>query len=63
MRYPVMIEAGDENTFIRNELGLQVSMTDALALKAGFELRHNTERSEDTRRTDTLTTVNIVYGF
>lgn len=59
----LLVEAGDENTFIRNELGLQVSMTDALALKAGFELRHNTERSEDTRRTDTLTTVNIVYGF
>lgn len=59
----LLIEAGDENTFARNELGLQVKMTDALALKAGFEVRHNTERSEDRRRTDTLTTVNVVYGF
>jgi len=59
----LLIEAGDENTFARNELGLQVKMTDALALKAGFEVRHNTERADDRRRTDTLTTVNVVYGF
>lgn len=59
----LLIEAGDENTFARNELGLQVKMTDALALKAGFEVRHNTERADDQRRTDTLTTVNVVYGF
>lgn len=59
----LLVEAGDENTFVRNDLGLQVKMTDALALKAGLQVRHNTETLAETRRTDTLTTVNVVYGF
>ncbi len=59
----LLVESGDENTFVRNDLGLQVKMTDALALKAGVQVRHNTDTLPDTRRTDTLTTVNVVYGF
>ncbi len=59
----LLIEAGSDNTFASNNLGLQVQMTDALALKAGFEVRHNTDVLPGTRRTDTLTTVNVVYGF
>lgn len=59
----LLIESGGDNTFVRNDFGVQVSMTDALALKAGFEIRHNTDVSDDRRRTDRLTTVNVVYGF
>ncbi|MCD9126510.1 DUF481 domain-containing protein [Luteimonas fraxinea] len=59
----LLIESGGDNTFVRNEFGVQVRMTDALALKAGFEIRHNTDVSDDRRRTDRLTTVNVVYGF
>lgn len=59
----LLIESGRDNTFVRNEFGVQVRMTDALALKAGFEIRHNTDVSDDRRRTDRLTTVNVVYGF
>jgi putative salt-induced outer membrane protein len=59
----LLIEAGQDNTFARNNLGLQVAMTDALALKAGFEVRHNTDVLPGTKKTDTLTTVNVVYGF
>lgn len=59
----LLIESGSDNTFARNELGVQVKMTDALALKAGFEVRHNTEVTDDRQRTDRLTTVNVVYGF
>lgn len=59
----LLIESGGDSTFVRNDFGVQVSMTDALALKAGFEIRHNTDVSDDRRRTDRLTTVNVVYGF
>lgn len=59
----LLIEAGGDNTFARNDFGVKVKMTDALALKAGFEVRHNTDVPVDTKRTDTLTTVNVVYGF
>ncbi|MGO3126789.1 MAG: DUF481 domain-containing protein [Luteimonas sp.] len=59
----LLIESGGDNTFVRNDLGVQVKMTDALALKAGFEIRHNTDVAEGRERTDRLTTVNIVYGF
>jgi len=59
----LLVESGGDNTFVRNEFGVQVRMTDALALKAGFEIRHNTDVSDGRRRTDRLTTVNVVYGF
>jgi putative salt-induced outer membrane protein len=58
-----LLEAGDENTFLQNDLGLQVRINARLALKAGFQVRHNTEADVDTRKTDTLTTLNLVYSF
>lgn len=59
----LLIEAGSDNTYARNDLGLLVEMTDALALKAGLEVRHNTNVIPGTKKTDTLTTLNVVYGF
>ncbi len=59
----LLIEAGQDNTFARNDIGVQVKMSDALALKAGMEVRHNTDVLPGIERTDTLTTVNVVYGF
>lgn len=59
----LLIEAGADNTFARNDLGVLVKMSDALALKAGVEVRHNTDALPGIKRTDTLTTVNVVYGF
>lgn len=59
----LLVEAGRENTYARNDIGVQVKMSDALALKAGFETRHNTDVLPGLKKTDTLTTVNVVYGF
>jgi putative salt-induced outer membrane protein len=59
----LLVEAGSDNTFAKNNLSLQVAMTDALALKAGLEVRHNTDVLPGLKKTDTLTTVNVVYGF
>jgi len=54
-------EYTSENTFLQNELSLQVKMTDALAIALGYTVRHNTDPPEEFARTDTLTTVNLVY--
>lgn len=59
----LLIEAGRNNTFARNDFGVKVKMSDALSLKAGIEVRHNTDVRPGRERTDTLTTVNVAYGF
>lgn len=59
----LLVEAGDDNTFAQNDIGVLVKMNASLALKAGFQVRHNTDVVEPVDQTDTLTTVNVVYGF
>ena len=59
----LLVESGKDNTFARNDIGVLVKMTDALALKAGVETRYNTDVLPGIKKTDTLTTVNVVYGF
>jgi len=38
-------------------------MNEHLALKAGWQARHNSDVADDKRKTDTLTTMNVVYKF
>lgn len=59
----LLIESGGDNTFAKNDLGLQVQMSDALALKAGLQTRYNSDVQPGVKKTDQLTTVNVVYGF
>jgi len=59
----LLVESGSYNTFAQNDLGLSVSMNDRLALKAGWQARHNSDVADDKHRTDTLTTVNLVYTY
>ena len=57
----LVVEAGSDNTFVQNDIGVAVSMTSTLALKAAFQVRHNTESVDGADRTDTLTTLNLVW--
>ncbi len=50
-----------DNTFLQNELSLQVRMSDRLALAVGYAVRHNTDPPAGFERTDSLTTMNVVY--
>lgn len=61
----LLIESGSDNTFAQNDLGLSVAMNEKFALKAGLQARHNTEVDEagGIKKTDTLTTLNLVYSF
>lgn len=56
-----IVEAGADNTFYQNDLSLQVKMTEVLALALGYSVRHNTDPPIGFEKTDTLTTVNLVY--
>jgi putative salt-induced outer membrane protein len=38
-------------------------MTDTLALSFGYGIRYNTDPSPGSKRTDQLTTVNVVYNI
>jgi putative salt-induced outer membrane protein len=59
----LLVESGSDNTFIQNDLGLKVAMNSKLALKAGIQVRNNSEVGPGVDKTDTLTTVNLVYTF
>lgn len=59
----LLVESGDYNTFAQNDLGVSVTMNSHLALKAGWQARHNSDVAPDRKRTDTLTTMNVVYRF
>jgi len=56
-----ILEAGADNTYYQNDLALQVKMTEVLALAVGYSVRHNTDPPLGFEKTDTLTTVNLVY--
>ncbi len=60
-----LVEGNGDNTFLQNDLGLQVKMSDHLALKAGYQVRHNTQLpfGSAAKKTDQLLTTNLVYGF
>ncbi|MCK7593941.1 DUF481 domain-containing protein [Pseudomarimonas salicorniae] len=59
----LLVEAGDDNTFVQNDFGLKVAMNSKLALKAGVQVRNNSDVGPGVDKTDTLTTVNLVYTF
>lgn len=57
----LIVEAGSDNTFVQNDLSLQVKMNAVLALAVGYSVRHNTDPPFGFEKTDTLTTINLVY--
>ena len=56
-----LIEAGSDNTYLQNDLGLEVSINSTLALRVGYQVRHNTDVPPATEKTDTLTTIGLIY--
>lgn len=59
----LLVEAAEDNTFAENELSLTVAINSRLSLKAGLAVRHNTDVEPEREKTDTLTTLNLVYNF
>lgn len=58
----LLTESGEANTLTKNELALQVKMMQSLALSVGYSVRHNSDPLPGLKKTDTLTTLNLVYS-
>jgi putative salt-induced outer membrane protein len=56
-----LIEAGSDNTYLQNDLGLEVTITGAVGLRVGYQVRHNTDVAPTIEKTDTLLTVGLLY--
>ena len=48
---------------MQNDAGLQVAMSKKLALKIGYQVRHNSDVGPGVESTDQLVTTNLVYNF
>jgi putative salt-induced outer membrane protein len=59
----LLAEFGADNSAVANDIALQVSMTQSLALAVGFGIRYNSDPPPLAEQTDTLTTVNLVYNI
>ena len=57
------LESGSDNTLLTNFAGVEVKMSDKLALAAGYDVRQNTKPPPGKKKTDTVTTLNLVYAF
>jgi putative salt-induced outer membrane protein len=58
-----MTPSGSDNKFMQNDLGLAVKLSEAFALKTGFQIRRNSDVIAPSRKTDRLFTTNLVYAF
>ncbi len=59
----VSIEAGERGKVIESVASLNARINSNLALKTSYTVRHNTKVPQDTRKTDTVTAVTLVYTF
>ena len=56
-----LVETGSDNTYLQNDLGLEVTIKGSLALRLGYQVRHNSDVPPGVDKTDTLTTVGLIY--
>jgi putative salt-induced outer membrane protein len=57
------VETGSKNTLMGNFFGVEVKMSTALSLAVGLDVRNNSKPPPGLKKTDTLTTANVVYAF
>lgn len=57
------LESGSDNTLLSNFSGVEVKMSTKLALSVGLDVQHNTKPPAPRKKTDTVTTLNLVYAF
>jgi putative salt-induced outer membrane protein len=56
-----LVESGANNTFVSNDIGIQVKISDVLALAAAYSVKYNSDPPANFGTTDSLTTLNLVY--
>jgi putative salt-induced outer membrane protein len=56
-----LVETGSDNTYVQNDIGLEVTIKGSLALRVGYQVRHNSDVPAGVDKTDTLTTLGLIY--
>ncbi|MBV6425233.1 MAG: hypothetical protein NAOJABEB_03048 [Steroidobacteraceae bacterium] len=59
----LIVEAGSTNTFVGNDLALEVKMSERFGLSLGYAVRYNSDPPPGLESADTLMTVNLTYSF
>lgn len=59
----LIVEAGDDNTFAQNDLGVSFKVSEKFAVKLAHQIRYNTDPPLGKDSTDTLVSANLVYDF
>ncbi len=59
----LMVLGGAANTEFVSESGLSVNLTKTMALKVAYTVQYNSKVPIDTKKTDTFTSINLVYSF
>lgn len=59
----VQVETGETNTYSKSETYLKLKINGNLNAKLGYEVKHNSDVPAGVDKTDTMTTVTLVYGF
>ena len=57
------VEISQDNTFSQNIASLSVSINSSLALKASYEVRHNSDPEPGFKSVDRILSINVVYKF
>ena len=58
-----IVYSGGNQTKLETNSGLKVALAGDLNLKAGFQYRHNSDPGADAEKTDTQTTLTMIYDF
>jgi putative salt-induced outer membrane protein len=56
-----LVESGANNSSLQNDIGIQVKISDVLALAAAYTVHYNSDPPLNFGKTDSLTTLNLVY--
>ena len=62
-RQELLIEAGDENTYMESVTKLSARLIGNLALVASYTVKHNSDVPPLTEETDTFTAISLEYAF
>ncbi|WDE06349.1 DUF481 domain-containing protein [Thalassomonas viridans] len=62
-RQSLAMEYGSTNTKSRSETELMSKLSDAMQMKLGFYVTHNSDVADDKENTDTETLVTLIYNF
>ena len=59
----IVVEAGEDNTFLESVTSLRATLMDNIALVASYTIKQNTDVPPGSEKTDTFTALSLEYAF